>query len=936
MLRVIFAIRLIQTKKRVALSVFLCLLLCSTIVFADETSKEASTKAVTKKHKQVDYKALDELFKEQRRKDKEGRQKYADEASRDAGQDPQDGGLDRDTSANITDEIHIRGAREKRQAFNYNTLNKDTKSLDKQMVTDIRDLTKYDPGISINETSQGTSSGFSMRGVDRNRVSISVDGLNQAQAFSPAGAFNSAGSFGGAINEMEVENVKGVQIQKGASSVVAGSGSLGGSVLYVTKTAFDVIKPGKKWGMNLKAGYTSKDLRYFTSIATGALIENMDILFINTFRKGREFQPYSWQAKPQTIDFYYDASNDINSSNQGLNQGYFPTDRNDRTANFHSLTLKPHNVWGATRELPNPMFYNSNSNLVKLGFELTPEHYLTGTFEYSKQDFDLVDMTYDLFPYWNKLTDPEGISLNKIINDRENSRGFGTMRWLSVKFRQNIHIKKRYGIEYKFSPLSIDNITPDNMTLAFNFQDISMDNIDDHRHCSKKITKDCWPTLQGQFAWHDVTGTREKKAKLELKLDKNFEYKTWVQEIKLALGIEYASYYHKSTGYREKIHWIPSTNNPSIYNLKDPGLNRHNLSLDPIYSHHLFASINDTLKVGQYFDFLLGLRIDFYDYTSLTKYSRDARYQNLSWHLGVLFKPLDYLELGYIASSGFNMPSIQQIYDVSVTFPGDLAQNAVDKGYVAPRLNPEQAINHELGITLDYRIGTFKASVFIADYKGLIAPYLEKDSKGGLKGAQTFKNVQDAFTAGFDLSIGLDWYQISTYLPNGLKTNFSFSIVRPRKFPKVIDKNSKNFIETSYVMDTIQPAKLVFAIAYDSPDQVWGISSTLVHSASKNSDELKRLKISPLVGTITNTPFAEASKSWTTLDISAWVNILGTANLRLGIFNVFNSKYVTWESLRQTGIAGISTTLRPKMSMQGYNRLNAAGINFSLVLEIKL
>lgn len=937
--------RIFFVKKAMALSLFFSCFV-SLNAFAEQNNQQNNKQNIEKK---VDFNALDKLFEEQKQKDQKARDKFADQATKDAGQDAQGRDLPSSDSPSINDEIHISGEREDTQTFDYNKLHKDYNSLSKQMVTDIRDLTKYDPGISINETGQGTSSGFSMRGVDRNRVSISVDGLSQAQSFAPAGNFDPPGSFGGAINEMEVENVKAVQLQKGASSVIAGNGSLGGSVAYVTREALDIVKKGQNWGLNLKSGYTSKDLRYFTSIAAAALVENMDILLINTFRKGREFQPYSWQAKPQTINFYYDSSQDLdyseqvskvdfaNSKDAEANKPFSATPTNEFNHNLHSETLDPQNVWGATRELPNPMFYNSNSSLFKLGFELTPEHYLTGTFEYSKQDFDLIDMTSDLFPSWDKTLDPLGNKLLGTINKGTNSNGAASWRYLDLKFRQNIHTRTRYGLKYRYTPLAVSEIMPDNLTLSLDFQNISMDNIEDKRHCSKKITKDCWARLDGQHAWHDVTGTRETNIKLKTKYDKTLELKGVIQDVKLVAGLDYGTFNHKSTGYRESISWIPSTNNPNKYSLKEPsGLRPHNNSLEPVDTFHIFSAFNDNIRVGEYLEFLLGLRLDFYNFNSLNKYSRNAKYKNFSWSTGIIYKPTHYLELAYIASSGFKMPSIQQIYDISITFPGDLAKTVAEKGYKAPRLEAEQAINHEFGITLDYRIGMIKASVFVADYKGLIAPYLEKDKDGNTTGIQTFKNVQDAFTAGVDLNISLDWYQITRYMPNGFKTSFSFSLVRPRKFPKIIDKGSSNFIETSYVMDTLQPAKLVFGISYDSPNDVWGVAANLVHSASKSSDELKQLKVSPVIGTITKTPFAEASKSWTTLDLTAWLNIFDRANLRLGIFNVFNTKYITWESLRQTGIAGISTTLKPKIAMQGINRLNAAGINFSLVLEIKL
>ncbi|OOF69781.1 TonB-dependent receptor plug domain-containing protein [Rodentibacter caecimuris] len=56
---------------------------------------------------------------------------------------------------------------------------KNIELLEKQQVSNIRDLIRYDTGVSVVEQSRGSSTGFSIRGVDNNRVAISVDGLPQ-------------------------------------------------------------------------------------------------------------------------------------------------------------------------------------------------------------------------------------------------------------------------------------------------------------------------------------------------------------------------------------------------------------------------------------------------------------------------------------------------------------------------------------------------------------------------------------------------------------------------------------------------------------------------------------------------------------------------------------------------------------------------------------
>ena len=97
---------------------------------------------------------------------------------------------------------------------------KTTETMNWEQVLNIRDLTRYDPGISVVEQGRGASSGYSIRGMDRNRVALLVDGLPQTQSYvaqSPLVA--SSGYAGtGAINEIEYENIKDIEISKGSSS----------------------------------------------------------------------------------------------------------------------------------------------------------------------------------------------------------------------------------------------------------------------------------------------------------------------------------------------------------------------------------------------------------------------------------------------------------------------------------------------------------------------------------------------------------------------------------------------------------------------------------------------------------------------------------------------------------------------------------------------
>lgn len=150
-------------------------------------------------------------------------------------------------------------------------VHKSADDINKNQILNIRDLTRYDPGISVVEQGRGASTGYAIRGVDKNRVGIFVDGVPQAQSYlmrANAQGYVLSGANGGSINEIEFENIRSVELSKGASSAEYGNGALGGAVGFRTKTADDIIQDDKNWGVQTKSAYTSKNEQWTNSIAT--------------------------------------------------------------------------------------------------------------------------------------------------------------------------------------------------------------------------------------------------------------------------------------------------------------------------------------------------------------------------------------------------------------------------------------------------------------------------------------------------------------------------------------------------------------------------------------------------------------------------------------------------------------------------------------------
>ena len=241
---------------------------------------------------------------------------------------------------------------------------KSAETLSKQQVSDSRDLVKYETGVSVVETGRMGSSGYAIRGVDENRVAITVDGLHQAETLSSQGfkeLFEGYGNFNNARNGVEMENVKTATITKGADSIKTGSGALGGSVMFETKDARDYLI-NKNWFYGFKVEHSSKNDERLHAHTLAARAKWFDFLIIKTDRDGRELKNYG--------SAYYDD-----------------------------------NIRGREREKADPYSIKKDGTLIKVGFQPHEEH----RFTFMNDDYENRsrghDYSYTLYP--KTITDPD-------------------------------------------------------------------------------------------------------------------------------------------------------------------------------------------------------------------------------------------------------------------------------------------------------------------------------------------------------------------------------------------------------------------------------------------------------------------------------------------------------------------------------------------------
>lgn len=118
------------------------------------------------------------------------------------------------------------------------------------------------PGVSFQERGDDPSTVINVRGLqDFGRVAVVVDGARQNYQRT---GHNANGSF-----FLDPELVGGVDIVRGPTANIYGSGAIGGLVSFRTKDINDVVRPGERWGVDMTGSGGTNNARGLGSIFGG-------------------------------------------------------------------------------------------------------------------------------------------------------------------------------------------------------------------------------------------------------------------------------------------------------------------------------------------------------------------------------------------------------------------------------------------------------------------------------------------------------------------------------------------------------------------------------------------------------------------------------------------------------------------------------------------
>ncbi len=128
--------------------------------------------------------------------------------------------------------------------------------------TRIGDIVRSTPGVSLQDRGDDPSTAVNIRGLqDFGRVAVTVDGARQNYQRT---GHNANGSF-----FLDPELIGGIDIVRGPTANIYGSGAIGGLVSFRTKDIDDVVRPGERWGVDFNSSLKSNGFGGFGSVFGG-------------------------------------------------------------------------------------------------------------------------------------------------------------------------------------------------------------------------------------------------------------------------------------------------------------------------------------------------------------------------------------------------------------------------------------------------------------------------------------------------------------------------------------------------------------------------------------------------------------------------------------------------------------------------------------------
>lgn len=751
---------------------------------------------------------------------------------------------------------------------------KTAKIIQQELIQNNKDLVRYSPDVGV--VDQGRhQKGFAIRGVEDNRVGISIDGIALPDSEENS-LYKRYGNLNTSRQSIDPELARTIDIAKGADSFNQGSGNIGGGVNYRTLEPFDIVRNGRKFGALYRTGYASRNTEWVNTLGVAYAGEKAEALLLYSNRHGHEMKSAGGYTVPE--DSLYTRS-----------RGY-------------------------SKQTPDDSTHNNHSYLAKFAYRFNDSHRVGVSYSGSRNKNYVIEDSATSYDRWREADDrAKRDTVNVFYEYLPDSKVIALVK-TDVDYQKTQTTAYNYeGSRSKYDGGSSYNDTRKPSDNNFRFFNTKFKRVN-FRIDSQPID---FGTSHHTFSFKASISER----KFDI-LHKDLDYAFW----------------------RTPPVWVSRDDSTMMY---------------PIKTRHSSISLHDQIEFTPEWKGHLGIRYDWAKYAQQDLgnlrcdecfKNDDAKFHNTSWTMGVEKTINDDWKLSYNIGTGFRMPNASEMYfDYRNSRSGAWISN--------PNLKAERSLTQNLNLVGKGSLGELSLNLHHSQYKNFLYEqevaehFTEVDPWSGItknkwRPVQQMQNIDAAKIYGIEFTGKLNLNEV-TSMPNGWKLFSSLGY-------------SKGSMSNGASLMSLQPIKAIIGLDYEHPDGKWGIFSRLTYLGAKKSKDAKYgdvvekcpvPEVPSYYGTTecptTPNTYTEL-KTWKHLNNKAFVfdmfgfyKVADNVTLRAGIYNVFNRKYHTWDTLRglnDTGGVVNSVGVDPNEKYGGYpglQRYYQPGRNFAASIEIR-
>lgn len=751
---------------------------------------------------------------------------------------------------------------------------KNASDIQQELIENNKDLVRYSPDVGV--VDQGRhQKGFAIRGVEDNRVGISIDGVALPDSEENS-LYKRYGNLNTSRQSIDPELARTVEIVKGADSFNQGSGNIGGGVNYRTLEPFDIVREGNKFGALYRTGYASRNSEWVNTFGVAYAGEKAEALLLYSNRHGHEMKSAGGYTIPE-------------DSLMTRYRGYGKQTPDDSTHNNHSYLAKFAYRFNDHHRVGVSYSGQHNKNYIIEDSALTLPSRWREADDRAKRD--TVNVFYEYLP------DSKVISLLKVDADYQ-------------KTETSAYNYEGYRAQDATAWSAAKPAEPSDTDLRFfntRFKRINF------RLDTQPL--DLWTT---NHTFSLKTSFSERKFDI-LHQDFNYVSGAWVKDADSTMMM-------------------------------------------PIKTYHNHISLRDDIELSPEWKAHLGIRYDWAKHAQQSLNgleckncykNDDAKFHNISWTAGIEKILTDDWKLAYNIGTGFRMPNASEMYF-------DYRDNAAGAWMSNPTLKAEKSLTQNLNLLGKGRLGELSLNLHHSRYKDFLYEqetweyYNYWGNMWRWRPVQQMQNIDSAKIYGVEFTGKLNLNEV-TPLPNGWKLFGSLGY-------------SKGSMSNGASLMSLQPIKAIVGLDYEQPDGKWGIFSRLTYLGGQKAKNARYAKATEkcLKQELVENPYywwgigpqyenkcteyahGTELETWKHLNSKAFVfDMFGfykptdNITLRAGVYNIFNRKYHTWDTLRGlNNIGGVVNSVgqRPNGTYGGYpglERYYQPGRNFAASVEIR-